>query len=81
MHIVRIKKLGLSQERREAFTFLENAGYLDPDLAHRMRAMVGFRNVAVHDYQKLSLDVVRSIVEKHLDNFRRYTEKMIRMSG
>lgn len=73
MHLVRTKKLGLPQESREAFTLLEQSGMLDAELAARMRAMVGFRNIAVHDYQKLSLDVVQSILEKHLDDFRRYT--------
>jgi len=32
-----------------------------------MRKMVGFRNVAVHDYQQLNLDIVRSIVVARLD--------------
>lgn len=78
MHLVRTKKLGLPQESREAFTLLEQSGMLDGELAARMRAMVGFRNIAVHDYQKLSLDVVRSILEKHLNDFRRYTAVMLR---
>ncbi|OGI53229.1 MAG: hypothetical protein A2W42_07875 [Candidatus Muproteobacteria bacterium RIFCSPHIGHO2_01_60_12] len=73
MHLVRSRKLGLPQESREAFTLLEQSGLLDEALAARMRAMVGFRNVAVHDYQKLNLDIVKSILEKHLDDFRRYT--------
>jgi uncharacterized protein YutE (UPF0331/DUF86 family) len=73
MHLVRSRKLGLPQESREAFTLLEQSGLLDEALAARMRAMVGFRNIAVHDYQKLNLDIVKSILEKHLDDFRRYT--------
>jgi len=73
MHLVRSRKLGLPQKSREAFTLLEQSGLLDEALAARMRAMVGFRNVAVHDYQKLNLDIVKSILEKHLDDFRRYT--------
>jgi len=73
MHLVRSRKLGLPQESREAFTLLEQSGLLDEALAARMRAMGGFRNVAVHDYQKLNLDIVKSILEKHLDDFRRYT--------
>jgi uncharacterized protein YutE (UPF0331/DUF86 family) len=62
MHIVRVARLGVPQETREAFTLLETAGLLDPALADRLRRMVGFRNVAVHDYQKLNLDILRRIV-------------------
>jgi uncharacterized protein YutE (UPF0331/DUF86 family) len=72
-HLVRSWKLGLPQERREAFTLLEQAGLLNAALAARMKAMIGFRNVAVHDYQKLNLGIIKSILEKHLDDFRRYT--------
>ena len=33
--------------------------------------MVGFRNSAAHDYQKLNLEIVRSILEGNLSDFRR----------
>lgn len=69
MHLVRIKKLGLPQDSREAFDFLHAAGIIDPALCERLKAMVGFRNVAVHDYRKLNLDVVRHILESRLGDF------------
>ncbi len=78
MHLVRTRKLGLPQESREAFTLLEGAGLLTGELAARMRTMVGFRNVALQDYRKLSLGVVKSILENHLDDFRRYVETALR---
>ena len=81
MHVVRVRQLGLPQESREAFTLLEAAGILDSVLGVRMRAMVGFRNIAVHNYQKLSLDVVRSILDSHLDDFRSFTALAIQVSG
>lgn len=31
--------------------------------------MVGFRNIAVHDYRRLDLAIVRAIVRTHLDDF------------
>ncbi len=81
MHLVRSRRLGLPQESREAFTLLEQSGLLDEALAARMKAMVGFRNIAVPDYQKLNLDVVKSILEKHLNDFRRYTTVALRSKG
>src|SRR2546425_566711 len=56
MHLVRVHRLGIPQETREAFDLLEAAGRLAPSLAVRLKKMVGFRNVAIHDYQKLNLD-------------------------
>jgi uncharacterized protein YutE (UPF0331/DUF86 family) len=78
MHLVRIHRLGVPQETREAFDLLERAQIIDAGLADRLRKMVGFRNVAVHDYQRLSLDIVRQIVAKHLDDFLAFTRVLLR---
>jgi uncharacterized protein YutE (UPF0331/DUF86 family) len=47
-------------------------------LRDRLKAMVGFRNVAVHDYRKLNLDVVINIVEEHLNDFREFGEAVLK---
>ena len=49
MHIVRERHLGIPQESRDAFELLFRAGLIDADLSGRLKRMVGFRNVAVHD--------------------------------
>lgn len=77
MHTARVDKLGLPQESREAFVLLERVGRIEPELSRRMQAMVGFRNVAVHDYQKLRLEIVKSILEDHLDDFRVFAATML----
>lgn len=81
MHIVRIRRLGLPQESREAFRMLQDSGVVDAETAVRMQAMVGFRNIAVHNYQKLDLDIVRSILSSRLDDFRRFTATALKSSG
>lgn len=81
IHLVRTKHLGLPQESREAFTLLQKAGLLEPDLANKMRGMVGFRNVAVHDYGSLNLDIVRAIIEKHLGDLRAFARQLIQRAG
>jgi uncharacterized protein YutE (UPF0331/DUF86 family) len=77
MHLVRVRKLGIPQDSREAFDMLSEAGLISEGLRDRLKAMVGFRNVAVHDYRRLNLDVVRSILESRLGDFREYGEVMI----
>ena len=64
---------GVPQESRESFDLLEKAGLIDADLSLRMRRMVGFRNVAVHDYRKLDLEIVRSIIGTRLPDFLDFT--------
>ncbi len=77
MHLVRVHRLGIPQETREAFEMLEQAGRLDPSLAERLRRMVGFRNIAVHDYQKLNLEVVKAILVERLDDFAAFTRLLL----
>ena len=77
MHLVRVRRLGVHQETRDAFDMLESAGVLQADLAGRMKKMVGFRNVAIHDYQRLNLDIVRHIIVDHLDDFARFVRVIL----
>jgi len=72
MHLVRRGGLGLPQESREAFFLLARGAGLPADLANRLGRMVGFRNVAVHDYQAIRLEVVRAIVEERLGDFEAF---------
>lgn len=81
MHVVRVRRLGLPRESREAFTLLEAAALLDPETAARMRAMVGFRNIAVHHYRQLDLGVVRDIVEHRQGDLLAFTRQMIALAG
>ena len=81
MHLVRKERLGLPQESRDAFDLLSRTGKLDPGLAAALKRMVGFRNVAVHDYQRLNLDVVRAIVVSHLADLTAFGQLAIREWG
>jgi predicted nucleotidyltransferase len=43
--------LGVPQSTAEAFLLLERSGVIDRPLAAALAGMVGFRNVAVHQYE------------------------------
>lgn len=68
-YIVRRDKLGIPQSARDLFTLLAQANKIDTDLAEKMKRMVGFRNIAVHDYQSLLLPIVTNIINHHLNDF------------
>lgn len=42
-----------------------------------MKRMVGFRNIAVHDYQTLQLPIVVSIITRHLNDFLSFSEALL----
>ncbi len=78
MYVVSQRKLGVPQDSRDAFSLLQTAGILSADLAQRMQRMVGFRNVAVHEYTRLNLDVVHAIISKQLDDFRTFSATIVK---
>lgn len=36
--------------------------------------MVGFRNIAIHNYQKLNIKIIQAIIEKHLKDLVSFSE-------
>lgn len=76
-HLVRRDKLGLPQSARDVFTLLAQAQWIDTTLADALKRMVGFRNIAVHDYQALQLPITVSIIEHHLDEFLIYAQQLL----
>lgn len=77
MHIVSEKRLGLPQSSRDAFDMLQGQQMIDENLAKRLKAMVGFRNIAVHDYQVIHLGILQQIIEKHLVDFSNFTKQIL----
>ncbi|MEK4031455.1 DUF86 domain-containing protein [Pseudobacillus sp. FSL P4-0506] len=77
MHIVADKKLGLPQSSRDAFTLLEDHGIIPSSLSSKMKAMVGFRNIAIHGYRDINLDILQKILENHLVDFMQFTKTIL----
>jgi uncharacterized protein YutE (UPF0331/DUF86 family) len=74
MHIVAEKKLGLPQNSIDAFSFLEGEGIIPSSLSKKMKAMVEFRNTALHDYYEVDLESLQKILDEQLVDFIQYTK-------
>ena len=66
LHYIKIKKLEIPQTSKQIFEVLEKNGVIDKKISVNMQGMVGFRNIAVHDYQSLNIEILQKIIEKHL---------------
>ena len=71
-HIIRINNLGIPKTSRDVFTLLEENNILGKEISEEMKKMVSFRNIAVHDCQNISLDIVKSILTNNLVNFETF---------
>lgn len=80
MHLVRIHRLGIPTESRQAFEMLIKSGQLDGDLGRKLIAMIGFRNVAVHNYQELNLDILRGILADRLNDLRAFARLLLQQA-
>jgi uncharacterized protein YutE (UPF0331/DUF86 family) len=71
-HLIRCNKLGVPQSARDVFGLLAQAEWIDTLLAESLKKMVGFRNIAVHDYQNLLLPITVNVITQHLDEFLQF---------
>ena len=77
MHLVASKGLGIPQSSREAFDLVQQAGIIDVHLAQKLKAMVGFRNIAIHNYQAVDLGIVQGIIEKNLADLLKFGQLVL----
>lgn len=59
------------------FDELAQIGTITADLAQRMKSAVGFRNLAVHQYEAMDWRIVHAICTKHLDDFRSFARLLV----
>lgn len=67
-HIISDDRLGEPRTNRELFEILNRHGWIGDDLAQSLRRMAGFRNVLVHGYDTVDLDVVEDVVRNRLED-------------
>ena len=77
MHVSAANNFGVPQKSREAFELLSAKSVITEESAANMKAMVGFRNIAVHDYQTININILQEIIESHLDDFTSFTKQII----
>lgn len=80
-HLIRRERLGVPQGAREVFDLLARGGWIGVGLAEKLKLMVGFRNIAVHDYQALQLPVMVAIITSNLDELLDYAQLILQRDG
>jgi len=65
-YIIKQTKLEIPKSSREVFEILEKNKIISKDLSKNLQKMVGFRNLAVHEYDKLDLSIVEYIVRERI---------------
>lgn len=76
-HLIASLDLGVPQGAKESFQMLEKAQLIDRALSMELQNMVGFRNVAVHDYRELQLGIVENVIQHRIDSLLQFSSHML----
>ncbi len=80
-HLIRRRKLGLPRDSRESFALIQQEGLISLERMKAMQAMVGFRNVLVHEYQRLDLGIMVDVIENRLDDLLAFADEVFQLEG
>lgn len=79
MHVIAEKCLGIPQTSRDTFEILQDNRIIAPEMCERIKAMIGFRNIAIHNYQRLNLKIIQAIIEKHMEDLMHFSEIIMKI--
>jgi len=71
-HLIAFNSWGLPGSAAEAIQLLTNNRILPAIDAKIYRGMIGFRNIAVHNYREIEEGIVSSIVNHHLQDLEHF---------
>ena len=77
MYIVSTMKLGIPQTKKEAFEILQKNNFITEETYKKMKGMIGFRNIAVHDYQEIDDEILQDVIENHLNDLLDFAREML----
>ncbi|MBI5193864.1 MAG: DUF86 domain-containing protein [Nitrospirae bacterium] len=72
-HVIKKRKLGLPKESRESFEILAAGHIIPQELSNKLKGMVGFRNILVHEYQEFDAGIMKDVIEHRLDDLIAFT--------
>lgn len=76
-HIIAYEGFGLPGSLREHFNILVQKNIIPRELGEKMNAMVGFRNIAIHEYQSLDQKILKSILKNNLKDIETYYKTIL----
>lgn len=76
MHWLADEGAVVPQSYADAFVALADRSVLDPDLALRLRAAAGLRNLIAHQYGVLNVERVFAIASNDLDDLREFCRQI-----
>ena len=76
-HLITANSWELPRSARHAVEILRQSGAITAEQARVMAGVMGFRNIAVHDYSALDPAVVEALVAKHIGDIESFVDTIL----
>jgi len=76
-YLIKKHKFAIPKSSREIFEILEKEKIIDKDLSDNLQKMVGFRNLAIHEYTKLELEIIEYIIKEKIWDLIEFQKRII----
>lgn len=73
-HIISTMNMPAPETMGQTFEILAQQNVLPANVADQLKKSVGFRNIAVHNYEAINWQIVHSIVREHLQDFTEFAK-------
>ncbi len=79
-HLIKRRKLGLPQDSKDSFALLQRAGLISVERMKALQAMVGFRNILVHEYKKPDLDIMVNVIKNRVRELLDFADAALKIA-
>jgi len=76
-HLIASRRLRSPGSMAESFSVLGESGIVPMECGQRLAKAVGFRNIAVHQYDQVNWDIVYSLVTQDLEIFQEFGQAVL----
>jgi len=73
-HLISTMNMPAPETMGQTFDILAQQNVLPVSVADQLKKSVGFRNIAVHNYEAINWQIVHSIVSIHLKDFTQFAK-------
>ena len=78
-HVVADMDLGTPKDYKDIFHLLATNNIVPESLAEKLAAMTGLRNVLVHDYLEVDLNLIHRIIKIELGDFEEFIRAVLKL--
>ena len=77
LHILSGRDQPVPETMGQAFTELAAENIISRELSEKMRKAVGFRNIAIHNYEEMNWAIVYAIAKEKMIDFKQFAKQVL----